>query len=87
MSQDFKTLIDKATYATGNKYLALPEITLPMTYLSGAERPNELLLKALEALDKYKAMAYVEGSFDRKTKFAAETTIDEIVKRLEEACK
>lgn len=77
---DFKTLIDKATDKINVYRMIVGEKEQMIAFKEGAELPNELLLKAIEALETCK---WDTGA----ARFYVEKTIAEIRQQLEEAAK
>lgn len=79
--KDFKTLIDEATE---KKSVSIVEYDGENFYRQGASLPNELLLKALEALD---GCSKCTDEYLWTSRADAKRVVTEIRAKLEEAAK
>ena len=81
---DFKILIEQATEKRANEY---PQASITTTFKSGASLPNELLLKALEALKRISYNNYRGIGQSMEMRMIADDALSEIRTRLEEQLK
>ena len=82
MTTDFKTLLERATRKIAYKKYNTVQNHNFNAFEKGAELPNELLLKALEALD-----IIAEAANKSSVGFLSTRTLNEIRSRLESEAK
>ena len=91
MTTDFKMLINEATDKLSTDYfLSDPYLNSEIDFTEGASLPNELLIKALEALEYIEAEntdQHYETKKDYQLSAFIQNKLAEICQRLEEATR